>query len=133
MALEIRRQPRLHHPDMALVGEHNALWRAGRARRVQEHRGLAIMRLDGLEAPGVEETIKTVASIAAEMNRWQVGWNVRAALHIAERQLRAGIAEDEMDGVAGKLEIHRDRNQARAHDAEIRGEVLGAIGREDGD
>ena len=132
MALEIRRQPRLHHPDMALVGEHDALRRAGRARRVQEHRGLAIMRHDGREAPRVEETIETIGSIAAEMNRRQVGWNVRAARHIAEHQLCAGIAEDEMDGVAGEFEIHRHRNQARAHDAEIGGEVLGAIGREDG-
>ena len=37
-----------------------------------------------------------------------------------------------MDGVAGELEIHRHRNQARAHDAEIGGEIFGAIGGEDG-
>ena len=41
MAVEIRRQPRLHHPDVALVGEHDALRRPGRARRVEEHRRLA--------------------------------------------------------------------------------------------
>ena len=86
----------------------------------------------GVEAPGIEEAIEAVGSIAAEMNRRQVGWNVRAARRIAEHELRAGIAEDEMDGLAGKLEIHRHRNQARAHDAVIGREIFGAIGGEDG-
>src|SRR5712671_1782434 len=90
------------------------------------------MRHDRLEAPWIEETIEAVGSIAAEMNRRAIGGNVRAARGIAEHQLRAGIAEDEMDGVAGELEIHRHRNQARTRDAVIGREILGAIGGEDG-
>ncbi len=39
--VESWREPRLHHPDVALVREHDALRRAGRARGVEEHRGLA--------------------------------------------------------------------------------------------
>ena len=47
--LEIGREPRLHHPDVALVREHDALRHSGRARRVEEHRGLALLRHDRLE------------------------------------------------------------------------------------
>ena len=56
-----------------------------------------------------------------------------AAWPVAEHELRAGIAQDEIDGLARKLEVHRHRDQARAHDAEIGREILGAIGGEDGD
>ena len=38
-----------------------------------------------------------------------------------------------MDGLARKLEVHRHRDQAGAHDAEIGGEIFRAIGGEDGD
>ena len=38
-----------------------------------------------------------------------------------------------MDRLARKLEVHRHRDQAGAHDAVIGGEIFGAVGREDGD
>ena len=38
-----------------------------------------------------------------------------------------------MDGRARKLEIHRHRDEAGAHDAEIGGEVFRAVGGQDGD
>ena len=52
---------------------------------------------------------------------------------VAEHELRSGIAQDEMDGLARKLEVHRHRDEAGAHDAVIGGDVFGAIGRQDGD
>src|SRR5262249_54985033 len=45
----------------------------------------------------------------------------------------AGVREDEMNGLARELEIDRHCDQARAHDAEIGGNELGAIGRENAD
>ena len=47
--------------------------------------------------------------------------------------LRAGILDDEIDGLARKPVVHRHRDQARAHDAEISGEIFGAVGGQDGD
>ena len=58
VAVEIRRQPRLHHPDVALVREHDALRRSGRARRVQEHRGLARCGTMGSKLPGSRKRSK---------------------------------------------------------------------------
>ena len=34
---------------------------------------------------------------------------------------------------ARKPEVHRHRDEAGAHDAEIGGEIFGAVGRQDGD
>ena len=55
------------------------------------------------------------------------------ARRIAEHELGAGIAQNEMDGVARKLEIHRHRDQPGAHDAVISGEIFGAIERQERD
>ncbi len=41
--------------------------------------------------------------------------------------------QDEVDGLARKLEVDRHRNQASPHDAVIGRKVLGAIRRENGD
>src|SRR3954470_9980350 len=102
MALEIRCQPCLHHPDVALVREHDALRRAGRARRVEEHRGLARARGDRLAGAGIPKAIKArllvVRAIVAEMHRWNVRWNVGTALRVAEHELGTGIPQNEMDG-----------------------------------
>ena len=43
---------------------------------------------------------------------------------IAEHQLGAGILDDEMDGLLRKLEVHRHRDEAGAHDAEIGGDDI---------
>ena len=87
----------------------------------------------GSKLPGSRKRSKPSRSIAAEMHRSAIRRNVRAARRIAEHELRAGVAEDEMDGLARELEVHRHRDQARAHDAVIGREIFGAIGGEDGD
>jgi hypothetical protein len=113
--------------------EHDAFRGPGRARCVEEHRGLARTRHDGVERAGVEETIEAVGSVVAEMHRWDIRRAVRTPRPIAEHELRAGIAEDEMDGLAGEFEVHRNRDQAGAHDAVVGGEKFRAIGGENAD
>ena len=41
--------------------------------------------------------------------------------------------EDERDGLAGKLDVRRNRNQAGAHDGEVSDEHLGSIEGKDRD
>jgi hypothetical protein len=55
------------------------------------------------------------------------------ALAIAEDELGAGVAEDEMHGRTGKLETDGHRDEAGTHDPVIGREIFGGIGGEDGD
>ncbi len=133
VAVEPGREPRLHHPDVALVREHDAFWRTGRARRIEEHRGLARCRNDGIERPMVQEGVEAFGSAAAEADDREALRAIGPSREIAEQQLGAGVLQDEMDGLARKLEVDRDGNKSRAHDAVVGGEILGAIGGEDRD
>ncbi len=121
-------KPHLHDPDMALVRQHDALRDPGRTGGVEKHRRLVPARHDRPEGPAIDEGVERLVALCAETDH---GWTrraVRAARGIAEHQLRAGILDDEMNGLARKLEIHRHRDQTRPHDAEIGGEIFGAIG-----
>ncbi len=133
VAVEPGREPRLHHPEVALVREHDALGRSGRARGVEEHRRLALRRDDRVERPLVQERIKTVGALGAERDDRQIVRTILAPLRIAEHELGAGILDDEMDGLLREFEIHRHRDEARTHDAVVGREIFGAIGREDRD
>ena len=126
MAIESRHEPRLHHPDMALVRQHDALRRAGRSRRVEEHRRLVGPRYDDIERPGIEEGLEC----GAERHAADTGRAIGLARPIAKHEFRAGIADDEVNGVAREFEIHRHRDQAGAHDAVIGRDIFGAIGGE---
>ena len=129
MAVEPGRQPRLDHPDVALVREHDALGRAGRARGVEKHRRLVRLGGHRLEHAGIEEMIEAARPAVAEADLRQISRTVLAAREIAEHQPRAGVPDDEIDGLARKAIVHRHRHQARAHDAEVGGEIFGAVGR----
>ncbi len=129
MAIEARRQPRLDDPDMALVREHDALRRAGRSGGVEEHRRLVFRRGHGVERTGIEKCIER----RAECHARNIGGAIRRARRVAEYELRAGIADDEMNGVAREFEIHRHRDEAGAHDAVIGGDIFGAVGGEQRD
>ncbi len=58
VAVEPGGEPRLHDPDVALMREHNALRRSGRAGGVEEHRRLVGRRNDRVERAGIEECIE---------------------------------------------------------------------------
>ena len=133
VAVEPGREPRLHHPDVAPVREHDALGRAGRARGVEEHRRLVRRRHDRVERTLIDEGVEAVGAVGAEIDDRQIGRAIGAPRRIAEHELRAGILDDEMDGLLRKLEVHRHRDEAGAHDAEIGREIFGAVGGEDRD
>src|ERR1700749_2265962 len=106
MALEIRREPRLHHPDVALVREHDALRQPGRTRRIEEHRGLAVFRYDRRELAVIEEAAEILIALLAEHHDWQTVGTILAARLVAEYELRAGIFENEMDGLLREAVVH---------------------------
>ena len=133
MALEIGRKPRLDHPDVALVRQHDALRHAGRARGVEEHRGLARLRDHGLELARIDETVEAGAALLAEDDGRHILRRILEARAVAEHELGAGVLDDEMDGLLRKPVVHRHGDEARAHDAEIGGDEFGAVGRQDGD
>src|SRR5262249_13738273 len=126
------REPRLDHPDVALMREHDALRRPGRARGVEKHRGLARTRHDGVERSAVEKTIEAAGSLVAEMHGWNIRRTVARTRHVAEHELRDGIPQDEMNSRTGKLETDRHRDETSAHDAVIGREIFRAVGGEDG-
>src|SRR5204863_5450968 len=111
---------RLRHPDMAAMGEDDALRRPGRARGVEEHRGLVGAWHDCRERTWIEETIEALGAVAAETDDRNVGRAVFAARRIAEHELGAGIAQDEVDRRRRKFEIDRDGKEPCAGDAEKR-------------
>src|SRR5712692_1381149 len=77
--------------------------------------------------------IEAGGSIIAELHAWKTLGSIARALLVAEQELCAGILQDEMNAVAGKLEIHRYRNETGAHDAEIGSEIFRPIDGKDGD
>ncbi len=129
--LEVGAQPGPDHPDVALVREHDALRHSGRAGGVEEHGRLALARGRGVERSGIDEAIEAVG--AAELHAGEMLGHVGPARAVAEHQPRPGISQDEVDGGAGELEVHRHGDEARAHDAVIGRQILGAIGGKDGD
>ena len=132
VAVEAGREPRLDNPDVALVREHDALRRAGRARRVEEHRRLAVSGNHGLERAGIEKVIEPAFAALAEHHSRQVRRAIVTAWLVAEHQLCAAVGDDEMNGLARKAIVHRHRDEACAHDAEVGREIFGAIHRQDG-
>ena len=129
VAVEAGRQPRLHHPDMALVRQHDALRRAGRAGGVEKHRRLGRPRRDRFERSGIEESVER----RAELHAGDVARAIRSARRVAEHEFCVGVAQDEMNRIAREFEIGRHGDETRAHDAVIGGEIFGAVGGEDGD
>src|ERR1700704_3968109 len=67
------------------------------------------------------------------MHRWNIRRAVGATGRVAEHELRAGVPQNEMDGLAGELEIHRNRDEAGAHDAVVSGDKFRPIGGENAD
>src|SRR4029077_18884262 len=132
VARKLVRQPRLHHPDVGLVRQHDALRHSRRARRVEKHRGLARTRHDGVEWSSVEEPIETVYALIAKTHRGNIRRAILRARAIAEDELCRGVAQDEMNGRARKLEALRHGDEARPHDAVISSKKFGAFGGENG-
>ena len=111
--------------------QHDALGAAGRARGVEEERGLVRRRRDGGERAGIEEAVERVRTSFAKVHDRQSRRAVGAARAVAKDQPRAAVGEDELDGGARELEIDRHRDEAGAHDAIDRGDEFGAVGGED--
>ena len=132
VAVEAGCEPRLHHPDVALVREHDAFWRTGRARGVEEHRWLAVSGNHGLKRAGIEKIIEPAFAALAEHHSQQVRRAILTAWLVAEHQLCAAVGDDEMNGLARKAIVHRHGDEACAHDAVVRRKILGAIHRQDG-
>jgi hypothetical protein len=133
VAVEPGREPRLHHPEVALVRKHDALRRSSRPRGIEEHRRLTRRRDDRVERSLVQERIKAVGTLGAERDDRQIARTILAALRIAKHELGAGILDDEVDGLLREFEIHRHGDEARTHDAVVGREIFGAIGRKDRD
>ena len=70
--VEPGRKARLDHPDVALVRKHDALRRPGRARGIEEHRGLARVRRNRLERAGIDKAIEAVGPAAAELDTGKI-------------------------------------------------------------
>src|SRR4029077_7089882 len=91
--------------------------------------GLARTRHDGVEWSSVEEPIETVYAFIAKTHRGNIRRAILRARAIAEDELCRGVAQDEMNGRARKLEAHRHGDEARPHDAVIRSKKICAVGR----
>src|SRR5258708_5683749 len=64
----------------------------------------------------------------AETHHGQTRWTLRPPCGVAKYQPRAGVASDEIDGIAGKAVIDRHCDESGAHDAVIGGDELGPVG-----
>ena len=124
VAVEPVGEPRLDHPDVALVRQHDALRCAGRSGRIEKHRRFVRRRIDRGERSWIEQGVE----IGAERDAWDIRRTLLRTLRVAEDEPGIGVAQDEMDGRARKLEIRRHRDQAGAHDAVIGRKIFGAIG-----
>jgi hypothetical protein len=127
------REARLHHPQVGLVREHHAFRLAGGAGSVEEHRRLFLAGPNHLEFRRAEEAIKRIAPAAAELDERQADGTVLAARRVAKCKPRPGVPDHVVDRGAGKLDVNRDRDQARAHDAEAGGEEFDPIRGDDRD
>src|SRR5262249_37816162 len=133
MTLEPRRKPHLRNPDMTLMREHHTLRHTGSARRIEKHCGFAPARDDHVERPSIDKWIKAAVPLAAELNAGKIGRAIASTRGIAKDKPGARIPDDEVNGLARKLEVDRHSDEAGAHDAEIGCEIFGAIGRKNSD
>ena len=101
LTLERRREPRLHHPDVALMRQHDALRCAGRSGSVENHRRLTRLRHDCFERAGIEKRVER----AAECHVWNIRRAVRGARRVAEHQPRAGIVQMKWIVSRGNLKL----------------------------
>src|SRR5258707_656217 len=99
MALEIGREPRLHHPDVTLVRKNDAFGQSRRSGCVKKHRRLAVLRNDRLELAGIDEAAEAVITLRTEHHGGQTIGTVLAARSVAKHQLCAGVLQDEMNGL----------------------------------
>ena len=90
-------------------------------------------RDDGVEPPGIEEGGKVLTAAARKAYDRQPGGALLPPRRIAEHQPRAAIVQDEGDGLGRKPVVDRHRDEARAHDAVIGGEIFGAVSGQNGD
>ena len=90
LALEPGREPRLHHPDVALMRQHDALRPAGRSGGVEKHRRLARLRRHRFERAGIEKRVECAAE--RDARQYPAGSPPRAARRRtrAWRRRRAG-------------------------------------------
>ena len=91
-----------------------------------------VVRKNGLEIAAVEEAIETVGSGPVETHGRNICRAVLRARFIAQDELGAGVAQDEINRWARKLEADRNRDEAGAHDPVVGREIFGAVGGEDG-
>ena len=113
--------------------EYDAFGHTCGAGGIEKHRRLVGRRHNGVKRAAVEKAVEAFSAVLAEAHNRQVGGAVVAARGVAENKLGAGILQDEMDRLSGKLEVHRHRDEARAHDAVVGGKIFGAVGRQDCD
>jgi hypothetical protein len=120
--------------ERVAVADADALRGPGRAGRVEEHRRFARLRRNCVEPAVIEKAVEALAAgIVPERHHRKRQRALRSTWWIAEHQLRARVRHDRVDGLAGELEVHRDRDQAGAHDPVESGEILRAVSREDRD
>ena len=124
-----RLQPLLGRPQRAVVGQRHALGQARRTGRVEDHRDLARLGRDGRKRPGAHEGVES----RVELHDGGAGGYRGPALGIDEHERDAGVAQHVLDRRRRQLEVDRHRHHPRSHRPEKGRQVLGAIGREDGD
>src|SRR5439155_22652414 len=116
-----------HGPQVAVVGERHAFRTARRARGVEHHRRLARLRVDRREIARAQEGLEAVLALRVEVDEGKAGRNERPALTIAEDQVHARVAQDEVDGVPRELVINGDGDETWAHRPEVGDEELRAV------
>src|SRR2546422_8525075 len=76
--------------------------------------------------------IESRRALGAELDAGETFRRVLQSLLVAEQELCAGIPQDETNAVPGKLEVHRHRNEAGTHNAEIGNEIFRSVEGENG-
>ncbi|CFO21169.1 Uncharacterised protein [Bordetella pertussis] len=123
-------EARADGPELAVVRQLHALEAAGRARGVEDHGRGAQRRRVRLERTRVE---KFVPLRGVEAHRVQPGRRQRRARLVDEGQTRLAVLQQERQRVGRQLVVDRHGHHARAHDAQVGDQELGAVDAHQGD
>jgi hypothetical protein len=95
-------------------------------RRSAGSRGDGLARLRGFGA------VEDVRSGRLEVDDGKVGWAERTPLGVGHDERDRGVAQGELDGGPGELDVQGDGDEPGSHDAEEGGQVLDAVDVQDG-
>lgn len=110
--------------------ERHTLGYAGGAGCIQDLGERVPVGYEGLQRTWIEEGIEAIRAAAVEVDGRHGIRHERSAYCVAEREFDAAVAEDVGDGRARQLVVDRHGDRPHAHDAEIAGDELDPVLRE---